>query len=68
MLLSVAIAFVGFLVAYRWYVKQPGIAERVAAAAGAGYSLLLHKYYIDEIYDALFVNRVKGPGQCPGRV
>jgi NADH-quinone oxidoreductase subunit L len=64
MLLSVAIAFVGFLVAYRWYVKKPGIAERVAAAAGAGYSLLLHKYYVDEIYDALFVNRVKDLGSA----
>jgi len=64
MLLSVAIAFVGFLVAYRWYVKQPGIAERVAAAAGAGYSLLLHKYYVDEIYDALFVHRVKDLGSA----
>jgi NADH-quinone oxidoreductase subunit L len=64
MLLSVAIAFVGFFFAYRWYVKQPGIADRVAAAAGAGYRLLLHKYYVDEIYDALFVNRVKDLGSA----
>jgi NADH-quinone oxidoreductase subunit L len=62
MFLSVAVAFVGFFVAYRWYVKQPGIADRVAAAAGGVYNLLLHKYYIDEIYDALFVNRVKDLG------
>jgi NADH-quinone oxidoreductase subunit L len=62
MLLSVLVAFAGFFVAYRWYVKQPGIAERVAAAASGGYSLLLHKYYIDEIYDALFVDRVKDLG------
>jgi NADH-quinone oxidoreductase subunit L len=64
MLLSVAVAFVGFFVAYRWYVKQPGIADRVAAAASAGYNLLLHKYYVDEIYDALFVNRVKNLGNA----
>jgi NADH-quinone oxidoreductase subunit L len=64
MFLSVAVAFGGFFLAYRWYVKQPGIAERVAAAAGAAYSLLLHKYYIDEIYDALFVHRVKDLGSA----
>ena len=64
MLFSVAVAFVGFFVAHRWYVKQPGIADRVAAAAGAAYSILLHKYYIDEIYDALFVNRVKDLGSA----
>jgi len=62
MSLSVLVAFGGFFVAYRWYVKQPGIAERVAAAASGFYNLLLHKYYIDEIYDALFVNRVKDLG------
>ncbi|MBZ5671715.1 MAG: NADH-quinone oxidoreductase subunit L [Acidobacteriia bacterium] len=64
MLLSVGVALVGFFGAYRWYAKQPGIAERVAAAAGAGYTLLLNKYYIDELYDALFVNRAKDLGSA----
>jgi NADH-quinone oxidoreductase subunit L len=64
MLLSVGVALVGFFVAYRWYVKQPKIAERVAAAAGAGYTLLLNKYYIDELYDAIFVNRAKDLGNA----
>jgi NADH-quinone oxidoreductase subunit L len=64
MFLSVLVALMGFLVAYRWYVKQPGIADRVAAAAGGIYNLLLHKYYIDEIYDALFVNRAKDLGSA----
>ncbi len=64
MLLSVGVALVGFFGAYRWYVKQPGIAERVAAAAGAGYTLLLNKYYVDELYDALFVNRAKDLGNA----
>jgi NADH-quinone oxidoreductase subunit L len=36
----------------------------VAAAAGGIYNLLLHKYYIDEIYDALFVNRAKDLGSA----
>jgi NADH-quinone oxidoreductase subunit L len=64
MLLSVLVALTGFFVAYRWYVKQPGIADRVATAAGGVYNLLLHKYYIDEIYDALFVHRVKDLGSA----
>jgi NADH-quinone oxidoreductase subunit L len=64
MLLSVLVALTGFFVAYRWYVKQPGIADRVATAAAGVYNLLLHKYYIDEIYDALFVHRVKDLGSA----
>jgi NADH-quinone oxidoreductase subunit L len=64
MLLSVAVAMVGFFVAYRWYVKRPEIPARVAAAAGAGYRILLNKYYVDELYDALFVNRAKDLGSA----
>jgi NADH-quinone oxidoreductase subunit L len=64
MLLSVTVAIVGFFVAYRWYVKRPEIPARVAAAAGAGYRILLNKYYVDELYDALFVNRAKDLGSA----
>jgi NADH-quinone oxidoreductase subunit L len=64
MLLSVAVAFVGFYITYRWYVKRPEIPARIAAAAGAGYTLLLNKYYVDELYDALFVNRAKDLGNA----
>jgi NADH-quinone oxidoreductase subunit L len=67
MLLSVAMVLVGFYVTYRWYVKRPEIPARVAAAAGAGYTLLLNKYYIDELYDALFVNRAKDLGNALAR-
>ena len=62
MLLSVAVALAGFLVAYFWYVKRPEVPERVAAQARPIYEVLLHKYYIDELYDALFVNRAKNLG------
>jgi NADH-quinone oxidoreductase subunit L len=64
MLLSVAVALVGFLVAYFWYVKHPEIPEQAAAKAGAFYRLVLNKYYIDGIYDALFVNRTKDLGNA----
>jgi NADH-quinone oxidoreductase subunit L len=64
MLLSVAVAFAGFLVAYYWYVKRPEVPQQVAAKAGALYRMVLNKYYIDEIYDALFVNRTKDLGNA----
>jgi NADH-quinone oxidoreductase subunit L len=62
MLLSVLVAAAGFYVAYRWYVQRPEAPERAAAAAGPAYQLLLNKYYVDELYDALFVNRAKDVG------
>jgi NADH-quinone oxidoreductase subunit L len=64
MLLSVAVALVGFSVAYFWYVKHPDAPERAAAKAGPIYQVVLHKYYIDELYDALFVNRTKNLGNA----
>ena len=59
---SVAVAAVGAFIAWRWYVQNPDIPERVAAKAGPLYELVLNKYKIDELYDALFVNRVKNLG------
>ncbi len=35
--------------------RQPDAPAQLAAAVPAGYKLLLHKYYVDEIYGALFV-------------
>ena len=64
MLLSVCVALVGFLVAYFWYVRHPEAPERAAAKAGPIYNIVLNKYYIDELYDALFVNRTKNLGNA----
>jgi NADH-quinone oxidoreductase subunit L len=64
MLLSAGVALAGFLVAYFWYVKHPEVPERVAAKAGPTYQVVLNKYYIDELYDALFVNRAKNLGNA----
>jgi NADH-quinone oxidoreductase subunit L len=62
MLVSVVTAIVGIGIAYRMYVKQPELSDRMAAAFSGLHKVLLHKYYVDEIYDALFVNRVKNLG------
>src|SRR5438094_4865469 len=62
--LSIAIALVGILVAYLAYVRRPLTPERAAAPAGAVRTILLNKYYVDELYDALFVNRTKDLGNA----
>jgi len=62
MLLSVVTAVAGIAVAYQMYVRRPGLADRAASAAPALYQVFLHKYYIDELYDVLFVRSIKDLG------
>ncbi len=59
MMASVGIAALGIWLAYRLYLQYPKLHSKIAAAWPRLYNLLLNKYYVDEIYDALFVNRVK---------
>ena len=62
MALSVAIAAGGIWLAYRLYIQRPEMPEKIAASSGFLYRLLYRKYYVDEIYDAMFVNRTKDLG------
>ncbi len=62
--LSVVTAIAGIGLAYRMYVQEPALSDRVAAMFGGIQRVLLHKYYVDEIYDVLFVNRVKDLGSA----
>ncbi len=55
-LISVAVAFAGILIAYIFYLKRPEIPHRLVARAPFLYKLLSNKYYMDEIYNAVFVN------------
>ena len=55
MALSVIVALVGIYIAYRIYLVKAGAADRLAASFSGLYNLLKHKWYVDEIYDALFV-------------
>src|SRR5208337_2063664 len=59
MMASVGIAVLGIWLAYRVYLQYPKLRYKIIAAWPRLYNLLVHKYYVDEIYDALFVNRVK---------
>jgi len=52
---SVAVALGGLGLAYLFYVAQPEMPERLRARAGRLYDVVYNKYYVDEIYDAVFV-------------
>jgi NADH-quinone oxidoreductase subunit L len=62
--LSVLIAAAGIGLAYRFYVVKPGIADRITQRIQGFYKLVYNKYYVDQLYDALFVNRAKDLGRA----
>jgi NADH-quinone oxidoreductase subunit L len=57
--ISVGVAGLGIWLAYILYLKHPQLHFKVAASWPRLHNLLIHKYYVDEIYDAVFVNRIK---------
>jgi NADH-quinone oxidoreductase subunit L len=56
---SVAIAGAGIALAYQMYMRRPGMADRLAERCRGLYALLLNKYWVDELYNAVFVDGVK---------
>jgi NADH-quinone oxidoreductase subunit L len=62
--LSIGIAGLGIFFAWRFYIVNPGTADRVTGKIKGFYNLVYHKYYIDELYDMLFVNRTKDLGNA----
>ncbi len=56
---SVLVALFGIWLARRLYLQHPDVPERLAERFGGVYRLLYNKYYVDQIYDAMFVNRTK---------
>jgi len=60
-LMAAFVAFVGlgFWLARKLYLDHPKLHTQLAASWPRLHNLLFHKYYVDEIYDALFVNRIK---------
>jgi NADH-quinone oxidoreductase subunit L len=59
---SVLVAFAGAFIAYTAYYKKSDLPARVSAQVKGLYTAVLNKWYIDEAYDALFVNRAKDLG------
>jgi NADH-quinone oxidoreductase subunit L len=55
---------IGIVLAYRFYVASPEIPERVTSKIQGLYRMVFNKYYVDELYDAVFVNRTKDLGNA----
>jgi len=62
MAVSVAIAFIGIGMAYLFYVKNPALPKSAAEKLNGLYRLVFNKYYVDEIYQLLFINSLKNLG------
>ena len=60
MVISVAFGLGGIALAYLMYVAQPGMADALASGIKGLYTLVLNKYFVDEIYDATVVKPIVG--------
>jgi NADH-quinone oxidoreductase subunit L len=52
---SVAVGLIGIFVGRHFFKTSPAIPERLASAFATPHRVLLNKYYVDELYGALFV-------------
>jgi NADH-quinone oxidoreductase subunit L len=52
---SAVVAMVGIALAYFFYVIRPSIPQNLARSTRPIFSLLANKYYVDELYNAIFV-------------
>jgi NADH-quinone oxidoreductase subunit L len=55
MIISVGAAVLGLFFAWLLYFRQPQLPARIASSLGGLYRTVSNKYYVDEIYAALFV-------------
>jgi NADH-quinone oxidoreductase subunit L len=53
--ISVLAAASGLFLAWLFYQKRPQLPQEIAHALGGFYEAVVHKYYVDEIYAAVFV-------------
>lgn len=60
MILSSGLALAGIGLAWYFWLRNRAAATRAARGATPVYTLLLNKYYVDEIYDAVIVQPIKG--------
>lgn len=57
------VAIAGILLAYVFYLRNPVLPQRLAASFSGLYRFLLNKWYIDELYNFLFVRRALDAGR-----
>ena len=55
MVFSVLVAIAGIYAAYRLYIARPQVADDLKERYAGAHSVLYNKYYVDELYDATFV-------------
>jgi NADH-quinone oxidoreductase subunit L len=60
MIISASFGIIGILIAWFLYVARPAVAESLKTSAGALYTLVYNKYYVDELYSTLVVKPVEG--------
>lgn len=58
MVVSLAVALGGWLLAYRFYVQQPDMPAQLAERFRAFYTLFVNKYYVDEGYAAVVIKPI----------
>jgi NADH-quinone oxidoreductase subunit L len=51
----VIVAVVGLLLAWWFYIRKPELPKKLAESMRTPYTILYNKYYVDEIYNAIFV-------------
>ncbi len=57
--ISLAAAGIGIGVAYLFYLTATDLPERLAQRSGPIYGVLVNKYFVDELYNALFVRPIR---------
>ena len=61
-ILPILCGLVGIGLAYLFYMQNPDLPRQLAAKVQGVYQFLLNKWYVDELYDYLFVNPAKRLG------
>jgi NADH-quinone oxidoreductase subunit L len=51
----VIVGLLGILVAWWFYIRRPDLPKKLAQSTYGLYTLVLHKYYVDEIYAAVII-------------
>lgn len=59
LLVTLLMAFLGLFVAYSVYYRRSPSPQRLASALGSLYTLPAHRWYVDELYDLVFVRPLK---------
>ena len=63
MLFSLIVAATGIGLAWKFYVANPEISDRLATTWAGPHRWLLNKYYVDELYDATVISGTLGSGR-----